>query len=235
MSQIVFVTGANRGLGLAVTRVLLAQGDTVFAACRDPHKPDALADLKAKYPTTLKIVQLDVNNDVSSITCGETVASQTDRLDVLLNVAGIQTPPYDQQLENLDYQNMRNQFETNVIGPLRVTRALLPLLRKGKNPRVANWSSGVGSIAMTDNPNFYAYGASKAALNKVTKTLSIALKKDGITVVVLDPGWVRTDLGGPNAPLSPEESAIPTVATINKLDMTFTGKYIYNDGKELPW
>jgi NAD(P)-dependent dehydrogenase (short-subunit alcohol dehydrogenase family) len=235
MGQIVFVTGANRGLGWAITRVLLAQGDIVFGACRQIDHPGPLHDLQAAHPDRLHLVRLDVTDDLSVASCAKGVAATTDRLDALLNVAGIQTPPYDQPLEELDYQKMRDQFETNVLGPLRVTRALLPLLRKGKNPRVVNWSSGVGSIALTDNPNFYAYGASKAALNKVTRTLSFALRKDGITVVALDPGWVRTDLGGPNAPLSPEESAVPTVATLGKLDLSWTGKYIYNDGKELPW
>jgi NAD(P)-dependent dehydrogenase (short-subunit alcohol dehydrogenase family) len=235
MSQIVFVTGANRGLGFAITKILLAQGDTVIGAVRNPTQPNNLDEFKGQYPKTLKIVQLDQNNDGSSVACGKATATLTDRLDAVLNVAGIQTPPYDQQLEELDYQKLRDQFETNVIGPLRVTRALLPLLRKGKNPRLLNWSSGVGSIAMTDNPNFYGYGASKAALNKNTRTLSFALKNDGITVVALDPGWVRTDLGGPNAPLSPEESAGAIVKTLNKLDLSYTGKFIYNDGKELPW
>jgi NAD(P)-dependent dehydrogenase (short-subunit alcohol dehydrogenase family) len=235
MSQIVFITGANRGLGLAITRILLANGDTVIAAHRSNGRLGDLQTLRAKYPSTLKPVDLDVTSDASVLACGLATASLTKRLDAVLNVAGIQTPPYDQQLEELDYQKMRDQFETNVIGPLRVTRALLPLLRKGENPRVVNWSSGVGSIAMTDNPNFYAYGASKAALNKNTRTLSFALKKDGITVVALDPGWVRTDLGGPNAPLSPEESASAIVSTLSKLDMSYTGKFIYNDGKELPW
>jgi len=235
MSQIVFVTGANRGIGLAITKILLEQGDTVIGACREPNQVGILTGLKAKYRDNLKIVKLDVNDNQSVAACAAATASQTDRLDAVLNVAGVQIPPYDQPLEDLDYQKMRDTFETNVIGPLRVTRALMPLLKKGVNPRLVNISSGVGSLAMTDNPNFYAYGASKAALNKVSRTLSFAFKKDGITVVALDPGWVRTDLGGPNAPLSPEESAGAIVATLGKLDLSFTGKYIYNDGKELPW
>lgn len=235
MSQIVFLTGANRGIGLAVAKILLANGDTVIGAVRNPSKSGPLDALKAQYPKTLQVVPLDQNDDASTEACGRAVAALTDHVDAVLNIAGVQIPPHDQTLEDLEIQKVRDTYETDVIGPLRVTRALMPLLKKGHNPRLVNVSSGVGSIAMTDNPWFYSYGPAKAALNKVSRTLSFAYKADGVCVVALDPGWVRTDLGGPNAPLAPEESAGAIVKTLSKLDMTYTGKFIYNDGKELPW
>jgi NAD(P)-dependent dehydrogenase (short-subunit alcohol dehydrogenase family) len=228
-SQTHFVTGANRGIGRALVEVLLAQGHIVVGACR---KPGALQGLS--HPN-LKVVALDVDDDASATACASAVAAQVDRLDSVLNVAGILPQPYDAPLERLDLQLLRDAFETNVLGPLRVTRALLPLLRKGVNPRVVNVTSGVGSIERTDNPHFYAYGPSKAALNKVSRTLAFELKPAGITVVALDPGWVQTDMGGAAAPLKPQESAAAIAATLMRLDLTWTGKYIYNNGDPIPW
>ena len=231
MPQTIFITGANRGIGLALSTVLLEGGHTVIGACR---KPEALKALAAKFPN-LKPVALDVNSDASAAACAKATAILTGHLDAVCNVAGVMPQPYDAKLEDLDFQAMRDCLETNLIRPLRVTRALLPLLRKGKNPRIVNWTSGLGSLANTDGPNFYAYGASKAALNKVSRVQSFAYKAEGITAVCLDPGWVKTDMGGPNAMLEPRESATAIAATLLKLDLSQTGKFLYIDGKEIPW
>jgi len=231
MSQTIFITGANRGIGLALSTVLLEGGHTVIGACR---KPETLKALASKFPN-LKPVALDVSDDASAAACASATAKLTDRLDAVCNIAGVMPQPYDAKLEDLDFQVMLDCLETNLIGPLRVAKALLPLLRKGKNPRLLNMTSGLGSIGRTDNPNFYAYGASKAALNKVTRTESFALKADGVTVVTLDPGWVKTDMGGPNAQLEPRVSASAIAATLLKLDLSWTGKFLYNDGTEIPW
>jgi NAD(P)-dependent dehydrogenase (short-subunit alcohol dehydrogenase family) len=235
MPQTLFITGAGRGIALALTKILLERGDTAVGACRNPDKPGPFLDLRKRFPQTLIPVVLDVNSDASAENAARETSKRVDSLDVLANIAGILPQPHDTPLEKLDFQQMRDAFETNVIGQLRVLRVLLPLLKKGKNPRVVNISSGVGSMERTDNPHFYAYGPSKAGVNKISRTLSFALKKDGITVVALDPGWVKTDMGGPAAHLTPEESASAIAATINKLDMNFSGKFIYNDGSPLPW
>jgi NAD(P)-dependent dehydrogenase (short-subunit alcohol dehydrogenase family) len=177
MSETILVTGANRGIGLAVAKVL----------------------------------------------------------DILINMAGIMPGKYDAKLEDLNFDDCRKAYETNTLGPLRITRYFLPLLRKSKKARVINVTSGLGSISGTDNPNFYAYGGSKAALNKVTRTLALELKKENIVAIVLDPGWVKTDMGGPNAWLTPEESSTAIVKTAKALSMDQTSLFIYNDGKELKW
>ena len=233
MPETYLITGAGRGIGLAVTKVLLSQGDKVFAACRKPKESPALDSLLKEYKGALEIVGLDADSDESVRKAILDVSKKTVSLDVLINMAGILPRPHDASLENLDFQQCRDAFETNVLGPLRVTRFFLTLLRKSKNARVVNITSGVGSISGTDNPHFYAYGASKAALNKVTRTQAFEFKKDGIIVVALDPGWVKTDMGGPNAWLTPEESSTAIVKTVKALKMEQTSLFIHNDGKVL--
>lgn len=235
MSETFLVTGANRGIGLAVVKVLLAQGDKVFATCRKPGAAEELTVLQKDHPGNLNVVELDADSDPSVKAAAAKVAEKTGQLDVLVNMAGIMLRPHDAKLEDLDFQQIRDTFETNVLGPLRVAKFFLPLLRKSQKARIVNITSGIGSISGTDNPHFYAYGASKSALNKVSRTLALELKKDDITVVALDPGWVKTDMGGPNAWLTPEESSTAIVKTVKGLTMEKTSLFIHNDGKELNW
>jgi NAD(P)-dependent dehydrogenase (short-subunit alcohol dehydrogenase family) len=235
MSDVILVTGANRGIGLAVTKAYLAEGDKVFAACRKPENAEELYGLRKNYPSTLELIPLDADSDKSVETAAKEVAKKTGHLDVLINMAGIMPRPHDAKLEELDLQQCREAFETNVLGPLRVTKFLLPLLRKSKAARIVNVTSGIGSISGTDNPHFYAYGASKSALNKVTRTLALELKQDNIIAVALDPGWVKTDMGGPNAWLTPEESSNAILKTVKNLRMEQTSLFIHNDGKVLNW
>lgn len=235
MSETFLVTGANRGIGLAVTKELLSQGDKVFGACRNPKEASALIALKKDYQDSLEAVALDADSDESVKKAAQEVPKKTKVLDVLINMAGIMPRPHDSKLEDLDFKQCREAFETNVLGPLRVTRFFLPLLRESKRARIVNVTSGIGSISGTDNPHFYAYGASKSALNKVTRILALELKPDNIVAVALDPGWVKTDMGGPNAWLTPEESSSAIVKTVKNLKMEQTSLFIHNDGKVLSW
>ena len=150
-------------------------------------------------------------------------------------MAGILPRPHDTKLENLDLQQCREAFETNALGPLRTSRGFLPLLRKAKKPRVVNVTSGCGSLSGKDNGEFYAYGTSKAALNMLSLTFAFEFKKEGIICVALDPGWVKTDMGGSNAQLTPEESSQAIVKTVKELTLERTASFIYNNGKELKW
>jgi len=235
MSETFFVTGANRGIGLALVKVLLQSGDKVFAACRKPDQAAELADLKKTHPQSLEIVELDASSDASVGKAAQAVAGKTGALDVLVNMAGILPRPHDQPLEKLDLQQCREAFETNALGPLRISRAFLPLLRKSKNARVVNVTSGCGSLSGKDNGEFYAYGTSKAALNMLSRTFAFEFKKESITCVVLDPGWVKTDMGGAGAWLTPEQSSEAIAKTVKGLTLADTSKFIYNDGKELNW
>jgi len=235
MAETVFVAGANRGVGLAIVKVYLAQGDKVFAACRKPGEATALKGLRKENPMNLEIVKLDVNSDPSVKAAVKAVSPKTKSIDTLLNVAGILPRPHDVGLKDLDLRQFGEAFETNAVGPIRVSRAFLPFLRKAKNPRVINISSDAGSISGKNWGGFYAYGASKAALNMITRTFAFEFKPEKIICVALHPGWVQTDMGGPNAHLTPEQSAEPLVRTVKKLKLKDTAKFMFIDGKEMKW
>jgi len=235
--QNILVTGANRGIGLALTRRFLELGERVFAGVRDPSKASALADLPSEQRARLTIVSLDVGSDESVRQAARDVAGKTERLEVLVNMAGISPSPHDARLDTVDLRTCSAAFETNVIGPLRTAQAFVPLLRKAATPaapaRLVNVSSGVASMKGKDNGIFYAYGVSKTALNMLSLTEAFDLKDSHICVVALDPGWVRTDLGGPNAHLAPEESAKPCAELILGLSMASTGKFLHYSGAEI--
>jgi NAD(P)-dependent dehydrogenase (short-subunit alcohol dehydrogenase family) len=235
MHETFLITGANRGIGLAVTKVLLSQGDKVFAACRQPEKAAELKTLKKTHGDNLELVALEADSDSSVQAAAKEVTKKTDHLDVLFNNAGIQPQPYNAPLEKVQLPIMREAYEVNTLGPLRVSQAFLSLVKKAKNPRIINMTSGLASLSGKSEGAFYAYGASKAALNMLTRTMAFDLKKNKITVVCLDPGWVQTDMGGPNAPLKPEESATAIAKTLKDLTLKQTSLFLYNDGKELNW
>jgi len=235
MSETYLVTGANRGIGLAVVKALAQAGDRVFAACRKPDRSPELEALRKAHPSALEPVELDAASDASVEKATKAVGAKADAMDVIINMAGILPRPHDQPLEKLDFTQCREAFETNALGPLRISRAFLPLLRLSKNPRVVNVTSGCGSLSGKADGHFYAYGTSKAALNMLSRTFAFEFKKENITCVALDPGWVKTDMGGPNAWLTPEESSSAIVRTVKGLTLADTSKFIYNDGKELGW
>jgi NAD(P)-dependent dehydrogenase (short-subunit alcohol dehydrogenase family) len=235
MPETFLITGANRGIGLAVTRILLGQGDKVFAACRRPEKATELSILQKKHGDQLELVALEADSDSSVTAAAREVAKKTDHLDVLFNNAGISLQPYNASLEQVEIPKMRESFEVNTLGPLRVSQAFLPLLKKAKNPRLVNMTSGLGSLSGKAEGGFYAYGVSKAGLNMLTRTMAFDLQKNQVVCVCLDPGWVQTDMGGPGAPLKPEESATAIAKTLKGLTMKQTSLFIYNNGQELKW
>ena len=235
--QIILVTGANRGIGLALTRRFLELGQRVFAGVRSPQSSPALADLPAELRERLTLVGLDVTSNDSVRKAAAQVAALAPRLDVLVNMAGISPAPHDARLDAVELEKCREAYEVNVLGPLRTAQAFAPLLRAAasaeKPARLVNVSSGVASMAGKDNGMFYAYCVSKTALNMLSLTQSFDLKSDHVCVVALDPGWVRTDLGGPNAHLAPEESARPCAELILGLKLSQTGKFLHYSGSEI--
>ncbi|HET9869189.1 MAG TPA: SDR family oxidoreductase [bacterium] len=235
MSLTFFVTGAGRGLGLAVTQTALAEGDRVVAGVRDPQGSDALKKLKSQYGDLLSIVAYDALDEAKVRQAAAETAKLAPQVDILMNVAGISPPPPTAPLEEVDLAKCREAFEVNVLGPLVTTRAFLPLLKKSPNPRVVHFTSGLASLAGKSEGGFYAYGVSKTALNMLSRTMAFDLKRFNVVSVVLDPGWVQTDMGGPSAPLKPLESAGPIVRTAKGLTLERTGQFLYNDGKQLNW
>ena len=234
--QNILVTGANRGIGLALTRRFLQLGQRVFAGMRKPQDAP-FADLTSAERERLGVLGLDVSSDESVASAAREVGGHVSQLDVLVNMAGISPFPHDSRLDTVDLAKFEEAFRTNVVGPLRMARAFAPLLRAAAAParaaRLINVSSGVASMAGKDNGIFYAYGVSKTALNMLSLTESFDLKKDGVCVVALDPGWVRTELGGPNAHLAPEESAAACAELILGLTLAQTGKFLHYSGSEI--
>jgi NAD(P)-dependent dehydrogenase (short-subunit alcohol dehydrogenase family) len=230
MNPSVLITGANRGIGLALTRELLANGCHVIAASRSPQNSEPLKELELLHHSAITLVQLDVNDAEAAASVAKFVGEQVNGLDLLINNAAIFPEEGDESIMDIDLQHFRDAFETNVLGVIRMTRAFLPLLKKGNNPRVVNISSGAGSISAKEDSGYYAYAASKAALNMVTRAMAAEFKPLEISVVALTPGWVKTKMGGENAPLTPEQSARSIARTALSLTMQATGQFLERTG-----
>jgi len=216
----------------ALAGELLTQGHKVIAACRNPVAAQALKDLEIRHHGSISVVKLDVTSDTSVTNAIAQVAKKTPALDVLVNNAAIFPEEGNESIEKIDLRFFQEAFDTNVVGTIRVTRAFLPLLEKGSNPRIVNISSGAGSVSDKEDYGYYAYSTSKAALNMATRAMAAELQPRKITVVALSPGWVKTDMGGPNAPLSPEQSAASIAGTITKLSLNRTSLFLDRDGGE---
>ncbi|MBD3319810.1 MAG: SDR family NAD(P)-dependent oxidoreductase [Chitinivibrionales bacterium] len=232
----ILITGTSRGIGLALAKSFLSHGATVFATVRNPSSAASLQELQKAHDTALVIVPCDVSRDESVAECAEKTASQTDSLDILVNNAAIYPRPDNERLENIPFEKIMAAINTNTIGPMRTAKAFIPLLKKGNNPRIVNISSGAGSISklMAPQPS-YGYAISKAALNMATRSMAGDLKEYGITVTAVSPGWVRTDMGGPSAAISPEESATSITKTVLGLTMEKSSLWLNRQGHEAEW
>jgi len=230
MSQTVLITGSNRGVGLALVEEHIERGDTVLATCRVPEKAEALNALAAEHDSALHVLPLDVNDEASVLAACKLAATLVPMVDLLINNAAVGPMDTESALETLEIKRFLHTFETNCLGPVRVTRGLLPLLKKSEVARVANISSGAGHITAKTDHGMYAYGTSKAALNFLTRTLAAELEPMGITVIAVSPGWVKTDMGGPEATLAPSESATGIAGTIDGVRLDVTGQWFDYDG-----
>ncbi|MAY74099.1 MAG: hypothetical protein CMJ31_05105 [Phycisphaerae bacterium] len=222
------ITGANRGLGLEAARQLIAGSHAVIATARDPA---SATDLRA---TGAEVHCCDVA-DQSSV---RTLADQLDgrAIDVLVNNAGM-FPDRGVGLLDLDAEAAAETFRVNSVGPLIVTRALLPNLRLGERRLLINVSSNGGSLTLTaaEGARSYAYRASKAALNLLNIVMAGELRPVGVACVAMHPGWARTDMGGDDAPLGVAESVAAMLRTWERLSMHESGRFVDREGVELPW
>ncbi|KKX27086.1 SDR family oxidoreductase [Rhizobium sp. LC145] len=212
------VTGANKGIGLAIARQLGANGHSIWLGCRDLQKGDAAARGLRNLGIDIRAVQLDVTSDASVAGAVTTIEREAGKLDVLVNNAGVMSsqPP---SLAEESIDEIRQMFETNVFGVLRVTQAFLPLLRKSEAARIVMMSSGLSSLgdaldmrSETWTVGFGGYCASKTALNMLTVKLAKELDPEGIKVNAVDPGLTSTDMTGNGPGHSPDEGARPAVA-----------------------
>jgi NAD(P)-dependent dehydrogenase (short-subunit alcohol dehydrogenase family) len=228
----ILITGANRGLGLEFTRQYLKEGWTVIAACRNPGAARGLQDLEAKSKGALTVVELDVTDGASVKRAAGRLQGRA--IDVLVNGAGIYGGS-GQKLGSLDYEDWRQVLEVNLLGPARVCEAFLDGLERSDRRLIVTITSGMGSLADNTSGGSILYRTSKAAVNMLMRTSALDLKPRGITCIVVNPGWVKTDMGGPNAKLSPEESIQAMRRLIAKLGPGDSGKFYNYDGREYPW
>lgn len=231
MSDVALVTGANRGLGLEVCRQLGRRGYAVILSSRDEQKGRAAAEPLRRAGVNVHVQQLDVADDRSVREAAAAIERSIGRLDVLVNNAGILYDTW-QRAAGADLKVVREAFETNTLGPWRVTQVFLPLLRQSKHGRIVNVSSGAGQLESLDG-DAPAYALSKTALNALTLMLAAELKPSRILVNAVCPGWVATDMGGKGGrPVEDGAAGIVWAATLP--DDGPTGGS-FRDGKPVPW
>ena len=221
MTRNVVITGANRGIGLAMATIFSEQGDTVYALCR--QSTTALDALPVKV-----ITNVDVTDETGLTHMAQALSGVA--IDVLVCNAGILR---DENLNNFNLDSMREQFEVNTLAPLRVVHALQGNLSSGS--KVAMITSRMGSIADNTSGGRFGYRMSKAALNIASVSLSQDLASQDIAVGIYHPGYVQTDMVGGRGDISAATAAGRIIGLIDELNMTTTGQFRHSNGEVLPW
>ena len=222
--QTVLVTGANRGIGLALVQRFRERGDRVIAVCRSSSP-----ELDATG------AQVEAGVDVADDAAVADLARRLEgvRLDVVVLNAGVLSPQSYGDIDPPGFQSMRDQFEVNALGPLRVLQALDGCL--GKGTKVGIITSRMGSMEDNTSGGHYGYRASKAAVNAIGRSLAVDLKDRGIAVQLLHPGFVATDMVGGRGDVQPEQAAAQLVERLDELDLSSTGTFRHANGSALPW
>lgn len=227
----VVITGANRGIGLGLAARYLSRGETVFAGARVVSEARALRELGAGGKGTLVVVGCDVSSDAGVEALIDAVAGDT--VDVLINNAGVMGE--HQGVAEVDLGDVAKTMEVNALGALRVTRALIGAIKRGREKKIVHVSSGMGSIGDNTSGGWYGYRMSKAALNMASRCLAIELKPEGVVSVVINPGWVQTDMGGRAARVTVEESCEKIVNVIDALTLDDSGEFLDYKGGRWVW
>ena len=227
----VLITGTNRGIGLEFTKQYLARGDRVIATCRDAAAATELSRLQDSNEN-LEVRQLDVASDASMQEFVKQLNGEA--IDIFINNAGVYGPA-NVGFGEVDAQAWASVLHVNSIAPLILSQLLMPNLHLGKDKKMLYLTSKMGSIADNGGGGSYIYRSSKTALNSVIKSLSIDLAGDGFSAAVLHPGWVLTDMGGPNALIDTKTSVSGMLQVIDKLDQANSGSFFNYDGSIIPW
>jgi NAD(P)-dependent dehydrogenase (short-subunit alcohol dehydrogenase family) len=222
------ITGANRGIGLRFARRYGADGWRVLATCRNPNTAGELSEVEGD----LQIEALDVTDQQRVDDLAESLGGEA--IDVLINNAGI-AARNSGTFGELDPYAWSQGFRVNTIAPLLIAQAFVEHVAASDRRKMAFVTSRLGSIALNEDGGRYAYRSSKAALNMACKSLAADLAPRGITVAVFHPGWVRTDMGGPGAPVTPEDSAAGMCKVIEGLTLADSGGFFDYDGDRVPW
>lgn len=232
----VFITGANRGLGLGFTREYLARGWNVIASCRKPEKAEALQALAGQFPSTMTIEQLDVVDFARVDALAEKYADTP--VDILLLNAGISGGNDKQMFTKMEFDVFANVLQVNTIAPLKMSEAFYEHVKASREKKIVTVSSSEGSITDATQPRLYFYRSSKAAVNMVMKNLALQLKRRGISVAMVNPGPTDTDFmaGLPKSMLRPTEDAVTDmIRNIDGLTVDTTGSFYEYDGTIIPW
>ncbi|QWF69653.1 SDR family oxidoreductase [Methylomonas paludis] len=232
MQKTVLITGANRGLGLEFSRQYAEAGWRVIATCRKPESAKALLALADEY-SSVQIEALDVTDFAEIDGLSEQLADEV--IDVLLNNAGVYGDTPEHGFGALDYQVWQTTLLINTIAPVKLAEAFLPHLERGANKLIASVSSLMGSVTDNTSGGSLVYRSSKAGLNAALKSLSIDLRSLGIGVLILHPGWVKTDMGGENALIDVEQSITGMRQVIKSFTLSQSGQFIKYDGTIMPW
>jgi NAD(P)-dependent dehydrogenase (short-subunit alcohol dehydrogenase family) len=227
----VLITGANRGIGLALARGYAAEGWRVHACCRHPDKAKDLKALQAEVEDRLAVHRLDVTDGLKVASLARELAKEA--IDLLINNAGVSGPRSG--FGETDYDRWQPVIGVNSFAPLRMAERFVEQVARSERKLIVNISSKMGSIAANVGSNSIIYRASKAALNQVSKSMAMALGPRGITVIVFHPGWVSTDMGGSEAPVTPADSAAGMRVVIDGVTAADNGRFFNYDGEELPW
>ncbi|KAI0338162.1 NAD(P)-binding protein [Trametopsis cervina] len=228
------VTGTSRGIGLEFVKQLLdSPTNVVIAACRNPDKAIALTELKNSTQGSLYVVQLDTSSVPSIEAVVPTIRDIVgDRgLDYLINNAGVNVGA--DTAFNFEVTDLIDTFTTNVLGPAHLAQVLLPLIEQSQKKFILNFSSGLASMGLNHAPVNATYSISKTAVGMLTHKQAKA--KPELTVIAVDPGWVKTDMGGPRAVMEPWESVEAILKLVARSTAEVSGKFFLYDGKELPW
>jgi NAD(P)-dependent dehydrogenase (short-subunit alcohol dehydrogenase family) len=228
--QTVLITGAGRGLGLEFARQYSAAGWRVFACARTPAKSEALAELAKDSARKITVYALDVSDHAAIDDLARGLTGTP--IDVLLNVAGLQSLS---GFGKANYPAWTEVFRVNTLAPMKLAEAFVEQLAASDQKKIVTLSSILGSIAENDSGGMYGYRSTKAAVNAVMRTLSIDLAARGIIAVPMHPGWVRTDMGGPRAPIDAQTSVAGMIRVIAGLTSAQTGKFLSYTGEALPW
>jgi len=231
MSKSYLVTGANRGIGLELSRQIILTGNKLIALCRNPSKATELNSLVEQSAGLGKVYRADVRDEIALNRISNEI---TDHIDVVICNAGITgAAPAGIFDPNNNAVSIRSVLMTNIAGPFFITKSFLKQLSMSQEPKIFIMSSIMGSSSHPGATSYF-YRASKAGANNIMITLSKELEKNSITVVSVHPGWVQTDMGGKNAQMTSEESATALLDLFNKVGLDDTGSFLNYNGEKIP-
>lgn len=242
-TKIALITGGSRGLGYEFCHQLGIRGCTIILTARNEERGlEAAAKLKEEG-CDVHFRKLDVANEEQVIALAQELGESFESIDLLINNAGVNSKSSGKEedflknfkLSALSPDHVLDMMRVNALAPIIMVKHFLPHLKKSRNPKVVNISSWLGSITNKTNGGNYSYCGSKAALNMLSRAMAFDIVRDGITTVVVNPGWVQTSMGGSRAKLTPADSVEGLIAVIDKLNIKDTGKFFQWDGTEHPW